>query len=85
MSGEAHLHREVVESSSVGSLSLPTDLLCVFFLGGVQLILNRGSTKLTLRSQADLVSLLHYYAFSRHYEPVYSRFRRRKTSRYADY
>ena len=41
MSGEAHLHQKVVVSLSVGCLS--TYLLQVFFWGGVQLIVNRGS------------------------------------------
>ena len=41
MSGEAHFDRKVAVSLSVGSL--PTYLLCVLFLEGVQLVLNRGS------------------------------------------
>ena len=56
MSGEVHFHRKVVVSLNLGPL--PTYLLCVFFFGGVQLILNRGSTKCWSAARAALLAAL---------------------------
>ena len=49
MREEVHFHQKVVGNLSLGRLS--TYLLQVFFLGGVQLILNRGSTKLQIQTR----------------------------------